>query len=380
MPLRKKHAIWFGGGAAVVGACLLFLVAYEPTGDSIHPERTEDVGRPGLRASSGDAANMRQPTGREKPVRGPVGTTFEERRKTREHPLAWYKEQWEALRGRPAGDPEFRMEAHGLVTSMAFDGFAREALAEVHATVGPGEARCGLVGLIFSLSAEPASSGGLFAELEHPDERAAAAEGLARALALQSRPEDVAVEDFEYLGDERDGMLGALAVEAVHQGQRRAPDKVESIFEESFRLPLSPQAERKALLELSHSVPFLCWRHLAEKGLEKLQGDAGALVDKMVREDPARAAAEVAAAPGGERQLAEVFSQWMAKDALGPVRWLEQATSLSPRQRDRARQGIARYAAGVGELETARQWIGNIADPGIREAAMAEMDPAAGGR
>mgnify|MGYP000719459692 CR=1 FL=1 len=282
--------------------------------------------------------------------------------------LGDFLEKWDNACSNTNDDSSRIVFLRGIASLMAQNGYSREAIAKIVETFGPGKARCHLLSAVFRFSPDSGQLSELFGTLEYDDERMAASEGIAHALAYNTTPEKVDVKKYEYLKGFLDVMLATLAEEFVIANSSGSPQDLTKSFELAFDLPLSSVTERTTLMKLYSIAPFDCWDYIARKGLDGFRGESEALVEHMVRVSGKDAADKLASTPQSEALLARALSLWMKVDASAPIKWIQERTDeMTGVQRDSAYSGIAAYAIEQGELDVARSWSESISSPEQRE-------------
>lgn len=263
---------------------------------------------------------------------------------------------------------ELVTDLKGIAASMAAEGRAREALVKTLETLGPGDSRCGVVRAIFQGARDIDSLADCFTLLEHDDEKDFAAQGLAERLTFDSTPEVIDFRKFRYLGNRLDKMIATTVSTYIIQHSRTGQTTGSGVFEKSVSTALPVEARKAIIADVVTVVPFNCWNHVVNDGMELSPAEQDRIVTEMVRIDPQAAIGKIRPASGASASFKTAFTEWMKKDATKPVEWINaNSTTLTEAQRDRAYQGIAGYAAQQGDLTTARQWAGMVTNAEVKD-------------
>lgn len=263
---------------------------------------------------------------------------------------------------------ELVTDLKGIAASMAAEGRAREALVKTLETLGPGDSRCSVVRAIFQAARDIDSLGDCFSLLEQDDEKDFAAQGLAERLTFDSTPEVIDFRKFHYLGNRLDKMIATTVSTYIMQHSTTGQIAGSGVFEKSFSTALPLEARKSIIADVVTVVPFNCWNHVVNDGMELSPAELDRIVREMVRIDPQAALGKIRPTSGATASFKTAFTEWMKKNSTKPIEWINaNSATLTEAQRDRAYQGIASYAAQQGDLATARQWAGMVKGTEVKD-------------
>ncbi|RYD48646.1 MAG: hypothetical protein EOP85_03150 [Verrucomicrobiaceae bacterium] len=281
---------------------------------------------------------------------------------------------WLAAMDQNSSERERVTDLVGVAGTMASRGQAFEALEKVLASVGPGESRCRLVLAIFQMASDVRTLEKCYRLLEFEDEKEIACKGLSDRLSVESSPDKTDFSRFRYLGDRLDQLISSNVTTYILRHSTSGEAEASEVFARSMVAGMSPEAERAVISDTVAVVPFSCWDHLVKKGADSTDADLSRVVTEMFRLDPEEAIERISRESATSDSFNAAFQAWMKADASKPIAWLgENPAKLTARQKDRAYQGIATYAAQQGDRETAAKWAGMISDPAIQ--AEVEITP-----
>ncbi|RYD71756.1 MAG: hypothetical protein EOP84_24345 [Verrucomicrobiaceae bacterium] len=259
-------------------------------------------------------------------------------------------------------------ELKGIAASMAAEGKAYHALERTLETLGPGDSRCSVIRAIFQASSDLESLEKCYARLDYDDEKNFATQGLSEKLTFLSSPDKIDFNKFKYLGDRFDKVVSTTVSTYIIQHSLTGRIETSDAFKNSINVGMSKDAEKAVISDVTTIVPFSCWDHIVEKGIDRLNVDHNRIVTEMVRIDPQKAIERISSEPKVSGSFSGAFTEWMKNDSSKPIEWINSnSRKLSPEQRDRAYQGIANYAVQQGDLAAAKQWAGMITDERVKD-------------
>ncbi|RYD18998.1 MAG: hypothetical protein EOP88_20600, partial [Verrucomicrobiaceae bacterium] len=276
--------------------------------------------------------------------------------------------KWTDSMKNAGSEMELVTDLKGIAASMAAEGRAHEALVKTLETLGPGDSRCSVVRAIFQAARDIDSLGECFTLLEQDDEKDFAAQGLAERLTFESSPEEIDFRKFRYLGNRLDKMIATTVSTYIIQHSTTGQIAGSGVFEKSFSTALPLEARKSIIADIVSIVPFNCWNHVVNDGMDLSPAEQDRIVTEMVRIDPQAAIGKIRPASVAAASFKTAFTEWMKKDSIKPIEWINaNSATLSEAQRDRAYQGIAGYAARQGDLATARQWAGMVTNAEVKD-------------
>lgn len=199
------------------------------------------------------------------------------------------------------------------------------------------------------------------------DGRGAAMIGLSDQLSLTFDPVITDFGKYNFIGKHLENVKRDTIVNYIFQNVTGKGPSNSEAFSKAMSANLMPDTARQVINKVANILPFDCWEYATGKGADNSQIDRNKIVLEMLKLDPPTTLNNLSKQPSVARAFNSAFFTWMQRDATNPIKWIQSnEAKLTPEQRSRAYQGIARYAAQQGETLVAQQWASKIVDKNIK--------------